>query len=231
MAKRWRDVTHTPIAEGYGLTEASPVVSFNPLKSELRLDSIGIPVPGTEVRLVTATGDLAAINEPGEIWVRGPQVMRSYWKNPQESAQILHEGWLATGDIAVMDEQGFLKIVDRKKDLILVSGFNVYPNEVENTIALIDAVLDVAVIGIADPTTGEAVRAYIVKNPYSSDVINTETIIAHCRKHLTPYKIPRSVVMRDSLPKSAVGKVLRKDLKAEVQHEAQIDIDAQKPGF
>ncbi len=228
VAKHWRDVTHTPIAEGYGLTEASPVVSFNPLKSEPRLDSIGIPIPGTEVQLVTEGGDVAAFNEPGEIWVRGPQVMRSYWKNPQESAQVLHDGWLATGDIAVMDEQGFLKILDRKKDLILVSGFNVYPNEVENTIALIDAVLDVAVIGIADSSTGEAVRAYIVKNPRSPDEINTEMVIAHCRKHLTPYKIPRSVVMRDWLPKSAVGKVLRKNLKAEAQLDAQIDIQAKK---
>jgi len=223
VAQRWRDVTQTPIAEGYGLTEASPVVSFNPFKGKPRLGSIGIPVPGTEVRLVADNGETAALNEPGEIWVRGPQVMQRYWKSPQDSAQVLQDGWLVTGDVAVIDAEGFLTIVDRKKDLIIVSGFNVYPNEVENAIALIDAVLDVAVIGVTDETTGEAVRAYIVKNPGSSDEINTETVIAHCRKHLAPYKIPRSVVVRDALPKSAVGKVLRKNLKAEVLRELQHD--------
>jgi long-chain acyl-CoA synthetase len=219
VAQRWREVTQTPIAEGYGLTETSPVVSFNPLHGEPRLGSIGIPAPGTEVRLLTNNGGQAGTSEPGEIWVRGPQVMQGYWQKPQETEQVMRDGWLATGDVAVMDEQGFLKIVDRKKDLIIVSGFNVYPNEVEDAIALLDAVLEVAVIGVPDEGTGEAVRAYVVKNPDSPDELSPEAVIAHCRKHLTPYKIPRSVLVRDELPKSAIGKVLRKDLKAEVQAE------------
>jgi long-chain acyl-CoA synthetase len=145
--------------------------------------------------------------------------MQGYWQKPQETEQVLRDGWLATGDVAVMDSQGFLKIVDRKKDLIIVSGFNVYPNEVEDAIALMDAVLEVAVIGVPDSGTGEAVRAYVVKNPDSTDELSPDAVIAHCRKHLTPYKIPRSVLVRDELPKSAIGKVLRKNLKAEVQAE------------
>jgi long-chain acyl-CoA synthetase len=223
VAKRWRDVTHTPIAEGYGLTEASPVVSFHPLLGSQHEDSIGIPVPGTEVKLVSENGEPAALNEPGEIWVRGPQVMRGYWKSQQDNEHAIQDGWLATGDIGMVDGQGFLKIVDRKKDMILVSGFNVYPNEVESVIALLDAVLDVAVVGIPNCTTGEAVRAYVVQNPDSRIAIDTNSLIAHCRQHLAPYKIPCSVVMKDALPKSTVGKVLRKNLKAEVGHAFQTD--------
>lgn len=223
VAKRWRDVTHTPIAEGYGLTEASPVVSFHPLLGLQHEGSIGIPVPGTDVKLVSENGEPVALNEPGEIWVRGPQVMRGYWKNQQDNQCTIQEGWLATGDIGMIDEQGFLKIVDRKKDIILVSGFNVYPNEVENVIALLDSVLDVAVVGIPDRTTGEAVRAYVVQNPDSRIAIDTNSLIAHCRQYLAPYKIPRSVIMKDALPKSTVGKVLRKSLKDELSREFQID--------
>lgn len=224
VAQRWREVTQTPIAEGYGLTETSPVVSFNPLHGEPLLGSIGIPAPGTEVRLVTTNGGQADIGEPGEIWVRGPQVMRGYWQRPQDTAQVLQDGWLATGDIATIDAQGFLQIVDRKKDVVIVSGFNVYPNEVEDAIALMDAVLEVAVIGVPDDVTGEAVRAYVVQNPDSTETLTPDAVVAHCRKHLTPYKIPRVVVLRDDLPKSAIGKVLRKDLKAEV-HAAQASIE------
>lgn len=223
VAKRWREVTKTPIAEGYGLTEASPVVSFHPLLGEQHEDSIGIPVPGTEVKLMAENGEPATFNEPGEIWVRGPQVMRGYWNKTQSADQGIQDGWLVTGDIAVMNESGFIKIVDRKKDMILVSGFNVYPNEVENIIALMESVLDVAVVGIPDDTTGEAVRAYVVQNPASNIALDTQSIIAHCRQHLAPYKIPRSVLVKDALPKSAVGKVLRKDLKIEVLSEEHHD--------
>jgi long-chain acyl-CoA synthetase len=223
VAKHWREVTKTPIAEGYGLTEASPVVSFHPLLGEQHEDSIGIPVPGTEVKLIAENGEPAAFNESGEIWVRGPQVMRGYWNKTQSADQGIQDGWLVTGDIAVMNESGFIKIVDRKKDMILVSGFNVYPNEVENVIALMESVLDVAVVGIPDDTTGEAVRAYVVQNPASNIAVDTQSIIAHCRQHLAPYKIPRSVLVKDALPKSAVGKVLRKNLKIEVLSEEHHD--------
>jgi len=219
VAERWAAVTGTPIAEGYGLTETSPVVSFNPLGGGARLGSIGIPAPGTEVRLVSDDGADVKAGEAGEIWVRGPQVMQGYWNNPGASADILRDGWLATGDVAVMDEAGFMRIVDRKKDLILVSGFNVYPNEIEDVIARMDAVLEVAVIGIPDGQSGEAVRAYVVPNPEHAAAPTAAQIAEHCRKYLTGYKLPKSVVLRDELPKTPIGKVLRKDLKAEVRAE------------
>ena len=220
VAQRWTEVTRTPIAEGYGLTETAPVVSFNPLRGTPRLGSIGIPAPGTEVRLMGDDGLLVAPGEPGEICVRGPQVMQGYWNNEAETADVLNDGWLATGDVAVMEVDGFLRIVDRKKDMVLVSGFNVYPNEVEDTIAQLAAVLEVAVIGVTDAKTGEAVRAYVVPHPDHAGTLTTEQVLAHCRHQLTAYKVPRSVVMRDELPKSPIGKVLRKALKAEAQAQA-----------
>ena len=219
VAQRWREVTGTPIAEGYGLTETSPVVSFNPLSGEPRVGSIGIPAPGTDVRLVSDVGDDAPVGEPGEIWVRGPQVMQGYWQNEAETAKAMQDGWFATGDIGVMDGTGFLRIVDRKKDMVLVSGFNVYPNEVEDVIAQMDAVLEVAVVGTPDERTGEAVRAYVVANPEHPGQLSAEDVLTHCQKHLAAYKRPNSVVLRDELPKSPIGKVLRKDLKAEVKNE------------
>lgn len=221
VAQRWTEVTRTPIAEGYGLTETSPVVSFNPLRGTPRLGSIGIPAPGTELRLMGHDGMPVAPGEPGEICVRGPQVMQGYWNNEVETAGVLNDGWLATGDVAVMEPDGFLRIVDRKKDLVLVSGFNVYPNEVEDTIAQLETVLEVAVIGVPDAKTGEAVRAYVVPHPDHGAKLTTEQVIAHCRQQLTAYKVPRIVVLRDELPKSPIGKVLRKTLKAEVQSETQ----------
>ncbi len=226
VAQRWRDVTQTPIAEGYGLTESSPVVSFNPLQGAPRTGSIGIPTPGTDIRLVTDQGTDAAPGEPGEIWVHGPQVMQGYWNRPEESAEVLHDGWLATGDVAVIDADGYLKIVDRKKDLIIVSGFNVYPNEVEDVIAQMDAVLEVAVIGVPDDKTGEAVRAYVVHNPEHSGPLEPEAVVSHCRQSLAAYKVPKSVVIREELPKSAIGKVLRKNLKAEVKAALQTGAQA-----
>ena len=215
VAARWREVTQTPIAEGYGLTETSPVVSFNPLSGPLRAGSIGIPAPGTRVRLVNDDGPPVPVGEPGEIQVQGPQVMRGYWQRPDETAQVLRDGWLSTGDVAVMDADGFLRIVDRKKDMVLVSGFNVYPNEVEDVVAQMDAVLDVAVIGVPDATTGEAVRVYVVPNPDHDGALRAEDVVAHCKRQLAAYKVPHQVVVRDELPKSPIGKVLRKDLRAE----------------
>jgi len=226
VAKRWREVTQTPIAEGYGLTETSPVVSFNPLHGEPRLGSIGIPAPGTDIRLVGEDGQDVSAGQAGEIYVRGPQVMQGYWHQPAETAEVLRDGWLATGDVAEMDEKGFMHIVDRKKDMILVSGFNVYPNEIEDVIAQMDAVLEVAVVGTPDEKTGEAVRAYVVHNPEHEGALQADAVIAHCRKFLAPYKVPKSIVIREELPKTAVGKVLRKNLKAEVKAEWQAQLKA-----
>lgn len=215
VAERWRQVTQTPIAEGYGLTETSPVVSFNPLAGTPRNGSIGIAAPGTRVRLVNDAGQEVPIGEPGEIQVKGPQVMQGYWNQPEETAKVLQDGWLSTGDVAIMDHEGFLRIVDRKKDLVLVSGFNVYPNEVEDVIAQMPTVLEVAVIGVPDAATGEAVRAYVVPNPDHSSLVSADEVITHCKQHMTAYKVPKQVIVRDELPKSPVGKVLRKDLRAE----------------
>ncbi|NBV01265.1 MAG: long-chain fatty acid--CoA ligase [Burkholderiaceae bacterium] len=218
VAQRWREVTKTPIAEGYGLTETSPVATFNPLSGKPR-NGIGIPTPGTDVRLVGEDGQLVGIGEPGEIQVKGPQVMKAYWQQDQETAKVLHDGWLATGDVAMMDEEGYLRIVDRKKDMILVSGFNVYPNEVEDVIAQMDAVLEVAVVGVPDPVSGEAVRAYVVPNPEHDGELKTADVIAHCKSQLTNYKVPHQVLIRHDLPKTPIGKVLRKTLRAEALAE------------
>ncbi|MCC5968957.1 MAG: AMP-binding protein [Pararhodobacter sp.] len=219
VARRWEDITGTRIAEGYGLTESSPLVSFNPLTGKVRPDSIGIPVPGTEIALVDDDDAPVPLGQPGELIVKGPQVMQGYWQRPDDTAQTLKNGWLYTGDVAVMDEDGYLKIVDRKKDLVIVSGFNVYPNEVEDALAKLDTVLEAAVVGVPDMHTGEAVRAYVVRNPDSVGELTPDAVIAHCKTLLTGYKVPRSVIIRDELPKSPIGKILRKDLKAEVRAE------------
>jgi long-chain acyl-CoA synthetase len=219
VATRWRVMTGTPIAEGYGLTESSPLVSCNPLSDLARPGSIGIPVPATDVALVDDAGEPVAPGQPGELIVRGPQVMQGYWNRADETGGTIRNGWLYTGDVAVMEDGGFLRIVDRKKDIVLVSGFNVYPNEVEDCLALMPEVLESVVVGVPDPGTGEAVRAYVVQNPDVPGELTREAVIAHCRKHLTGYKVPKSVVLRDELPKSPIGKILRKDLKAEVKAE------------
>ncbi len=212
VAQRWERVTGTRIAEGYGLTEASPVISFNPFTGEQKPDSIGIPVPGAEVRLVDDAGQPVAAGQPGEVIVRGPQVMAGYWKRPEETASTIRDGWLYTGDVAVMDADGYFKIVDRKKDMVLVSGFNVYPNEIEEVIAQMDEVLEVGVIGVPDAKTGEALRAYVV--PLAAG-LSEEAVRAHCRKHLTDYKVPKAFEIRKELPKTPIGKILRKELRAE----------------
>ena len=209
VGERWQDVTGTPVYQGYGLTETSPVVTLNPFH-RVKMASIGVPIPGTDVRLVNDQGDEVLRGEPGELLVRGPQVMQGYWQRPDETAKILHEGWLATGDIAIMDDEGYLAIVDRKKDMILVSGFNVYPNEVEAVLATHPGVVDVAVLGAPDPLCGEAVVAFIVRR---DPALTADAVKQHARASLTNYKVPRTIVFRDELPKSNVGKVLRKDLR------------------
>ncbi|ATX67691.1 AMP-binding protein [Roseinatronobacter bogoriensis] len=219
VAERWQTVTGTRVAEGYGLTETSPLVSFNPLDQPVRPGSIGVPVPGTDIALVDHNAEPVEQGKPGELLVKGPQVMRGYWNRPDDTAQTLQNGWVFTGDVAVMDEDGFLTIVDRKKDLVLVSGFNVYPNEVEDCLSKLDAVLEAAVIGVPDRASGEAVRAYVVQNPDVPDKLSKESVIAHCRKYLAAYKVPKSIILREELPKSPIGKILRKDLKAEARAE------------
>ncbi|MFM2398190.1 MAG: Long-chain-fatty-acid--CoA ligase [Pseudomonadota bacterium] len=217
VAQRWQQVTGTRIAEGFGLTESSPVVCFNPLTADPKADSIGIPVPGTDVALVDDEGRPVAQGEPGELIVRGPQVMQGYYNRVDETAKTIKNGWLYTGDVAVMDAQGYFKIVDRKKDMVLVSGFNVYPNEVEDALAKLDDIVEAAVVGIPDEKSGEAVRAYVVKREGAT--ISQADVIKHCKTLLTDYKVPKSIVFRDELPKTPVGKVLRKALKAEVKAE------------
>lgn len=217
VAKHWKEVTGLPIIEGYGLTECSPVVSISPIDiSRMRemefTGSIGVPLPSTWVRFIREDGELADIGEPGELQVRGPQVMQGYWQRPKETAEVLDaEGWLSTGDIGVMNEQGFIRLVDRKKDMILVSGFNVYPNEIEDVVALHPGVAEVAAIGVEDGVTGEKVKIVVVRRDPS---LTQEQLLAHCREYLTGYKVPKFVEFRvEELPKTTVGKVLRRALR------------------
>jgi long-chain acyl-CoA synthetase len=213
IGERWEAMTKTPIYQGYGLTETSPVATLNPFNRP-KLAAIGVPIPGTDVRLVDNDGNDAPPGEAGELWVKGPQVMKGYWQRPDETARVLRDGWLATGDIAKMDEDGYLHIVDRKKDMILVSGFNVYPNEVEAVISAHPGVQDTAVVGVPDDEHGEIVVAFVTPKDAS---VTEESIRQHCKQSLTNYKVPRLVVMKNDLPKSNVGKVLRKDLRDAAQ--------------
>ncbi len=213
VVKRWEATTGSRLAEGYGLTESSPLVCFQPFTGPQRTDCIGIPAPGTAVRLVDDDGKPVPQGERGELIVRGPQVMQGYWNQHDESAKTIKDGWLYTGDVAVMDHEHMFHIVDRKKDLIIVSGFNVYPNEVEEAITAHDKVMEAAVIGVVDAKTGEAVRAFVVKR----DATLTETeVLEHCKTVLTGYKMPTKIIFRDELPKSPIGKILRKELRKEV---------------
>ncbi|WP_455934632.1 AMP-binding protein [Neisseria sp.] len=211
VAEKWKKITSTPIVEAYGLTEASPGVCCNPLNIEAYSGGIGLPVPSTEVELRDADGKEVAVGQPGELWVRGPQVMKGYWNRPEETAKAIDaRGFLETGDIAVMDEKGWLKLVDRKKDLIVVSGFNVYPNEIEEVVAGNDKVLEVACIGVKSEKTGEAIKVFVVRKDPS---LTKEELIDFCRKELTAYKVPKDIEFRDELPKSNVGKILRRELR------------------
>ncbi len=211
VAERWRRVTGIPLLEAYGLTETSPAVCINPLDLENYNGSIGLPVPSTEVSIRSEDGEFLPQGEVGDLCVKGPQVMRGYWNKPEETAFVLdEEGWLKTGDIAMMDEQGFFRIVDRKKDMILVSGFNVFPNEVESVIASCPGVLEVGVIGVPDANSGEAVKAVVVRN---DDSLTEQDVVDYCRKNLTNYKVPKQVEFRTELPKTNVGKILRRELR------------------
>ena len=211
VAKTWFELTGTRVIEGYGLTEASPVVTVNPVDGTEVRGTIGPPIPSTEVKLVDEDGNEVAKGEAGELCVRGPQVMKGYWQRPEATAEVIKDGWLHTGDVAVMQDNGYFKIVDRMKDMILVSGFNVYPNEIEDVIANHPAVLEVAAIGIPDEKSGEAVKIFVVKK----SEVSADELKAFAKEGLTNYKVPRHVEFRDDLPKSNVGKILRRKLRPE----------------
>jgi long-chain acyl-CoA synthetase len=211
VAKKWKEVTGTPLVEGYGLSETSPVLCCNPLDGTHRLGTIGLPMPGTEVALFDDNGNQVPTGESGEICARGPQVMRGYWQKDNEGVFFPGE-WFRTGDIGVMDETGFFKIVDRKKDMIKVSGFNVFPNEVENVIASHPKVLEVAAIGVPDAKSGEVIKVFVVKRDQG---LTEQELIDYCHKNMTGYKVPKYVVFRTELPKSNVGKIIRRILKEE----------------
>ncbi|MEO1454220.1 MAG: AMP-binding protein [Pseudomonadota bacterium] len=211
VAERWEEITGKPLLQGYGLTETSPILTFNPL-GKTRVGSIGVPLPSTLVTCLDVDGRPVPLGEAGEIAAKGPQVMAGYWNKPDETEKVMKNGWFLTGDIGVMDGDGYFSIVDRKKDMVVVSGFNVYPNEVEDCLATHPGILEAAVIGVPDDGTGEAVKAFVVRR---DDSLSEGDIRAHCKAHLTAYKVPRRVEFRDDLPKSNVGKILRKDLRAE----------------
>ncbi|MFG6175828.1 AMP-binding protein [Halomonas sp. THAF12] len=218
VAKRWEEVTGCPVAEGYGLTETSPIVSFNPVDA-IRLGTIGKPVAGTEVKAVDLEGNDLLGGEAGELCVRGPQVMKGYWNRDDETARAIDaDGWFHTGDVAVFEDDGYIRIVDRKKDMILVSGFNVYPNEIEDVVAHHPGVVESAAVGVPDEACGEAIKLFVVARDPDLDA---ETLRAWCKRELTGYKVPRYVEFRDELPKTNVGKVLRRQLRDEVKEEGQ----------
>ena len=211
VAERWQRLTGTPLLEAYGLTETSPAVCINPLDLKEFNGAIGLPVPSTEVSIQDLDGNILPLGETGELCVRGPQVMKGYWQRPDETSKVLSEdGWLKTGDVAQIDDQGYVRIVDRLKDMILVSGFNVFPNEIESVIASHSGVLEVGVIGQPDDDSGEVVKAVIVRKDAA---LTEEQVIAHCRESLTGYKVPRVIEFRDELPKTNVGKILRRELR------------------
>ncbi|MEM9261604.1 MAG: AMP-binding protein, partial [Bacteroidota bacterium] len=211
VAEAWEKLTGVALSEGYGLTEASPCVSMNPLDGRYRLGSIGLPLPNTDIRIWMEEENRAG--EPGEIGelqVKGPQVMKGYYNRPEETAKVLKEGWLCTGDIATMMDDGYFKIVDRKKDMILVSGFNVFPNEIEDVLAGHPKVLEVAAIGVPHEKSGEVVKVFVVKKDPSLTEAEVESF---ARENLTGYKVPKQIEFREDLPKSNVGKILRRHLR------------------
>jgi len=218
VAERWKQVTGVPLIEAYGLTETSPAATMNPLDLPEYNGAIGLPVPSTDLVLRDDAGHDVPLGMPGEICIKGPQVMAGYWQRPDETAKVIDaNGWLATGDIGVMDDRGFVRIVDRKKDMILVSGFNVYPNEIEAVVVTHPGVLECAAIGVPDTKSGEAVKLFVVRKDPS---LTAEALLAHCRANLTGYKCPREVEFRTELPKSNVGKILRRELRDEARKKA-----------
>jgi len=212
VAEKWQKMTNGPLLEGYGLTECSPAVSTNPFTIKSFNGSIGVPMCNTEVKILDEDGNELDVGEPGEMWVRGPQVMEGYYNRAEATDEVIKDGWLATGDVAKVDGDGFIYIVDRKKDMILVSGFNVFPNEIEEVVAMMDSVLEVAAIGVPCEKMGEKVKLFLVTNDGKLD---RDAIMKHCREHLTAYKLPREFELRDELPKTPVGKILRKELRAQ----------------
>lgn len=210
VSEKWQQITKSPLVEGYGMTETSPCASTNPADGTGKLGSIGMPLPSTEMRIVDEAGNPLSIGDVGEIQIKGPQVMKGYHNRPDATAEVLKDGWMSTGDIGIMDEDGYFKIVDRKKDMILVSGFNVYPNEIEDVLAMHPKVMESAAVGVKDAKSGELVKVFVVKKDPS---LTEEELIEHCRINLTPYKIPKFIVFKDDLPKTNVGKILRRELR------------------
>lgn len=218
VAEKWKDITGIPLIEAYGLTETSPAACINPLSLEDYNGSIGLPIPSTEASIRDDDGKEVPVGEPGELCIRGPQVMPGYWNKPEENKKaFFDDGFLRTGDVAQMDKQGFFYIVDRKKDMILVSGFNVFPNEIEDVVAGHEGVLEVACIGVPDKKSGETVKIFVVKK---DDSVTADSIRAYCKDKLTGYKMPKHIEFIDELPKSNVGKILRKELRDREPAEA-----------
>ncbi|QEM81287.1 AMP-binding protein [Halomonas binhaiensis] len=217
-AERWKEVTGCPIAEGYGLTETSPIVSFNPIEA-IQLGTIGVPMAGTELKIVGPEGGTLSLDEPGELCVRGPQVMKGYWQRDDETTKVIdQDGFLRTGDIALIQPDGYVRIVDRKKDMILVSGFNVYPNEIEDVVATHPGVVESCAVGVPDDDSGEVIKLFVVSRDPDLDAASLR---AWCKGKLTGYKVPKLVVFRDELPKTNVGKVLRRQLRDEPDPETR----------
>ena len=212
VAKRWFDTTGSHIIEGYGMTECSPIIAAARNDATEHNGSIGVPVPNTDIRIVDEQGNDVPLGEHGELWVKGPQVMQGYWNRSEDSAEVLTDGWMATGDIVVMGEDLNLRIVDRKKDMIIVSGFNVYPNEIEDVVAHNPKVGEVVAIGVLHPVSGETVKIFVTKKDES---LTREELRNYCRQYLTGYKIPKDIEFRDELPKTNVGKILRRVLRDE----------------
>jgi long-chain acyl-CoA synthetase len=211
VAERWKNATGVTLVEAYGLTETSPAACINPMDLAEYNGSIGLPIPSTDACLKDEDGRLVPLGEVGELCIKGPQVMKGYWNRPDETANVIDgDGWLHTGDMAKMDEKGFFYIVDRKKDMILVSGFNVYPNEVEDVIAMLPGVLEVGAVGVADEKSGEAVKVVIVRKDPN---LTADEVRAHARENLTGYKQPKYIEFRNELPKTNVGKILRRELR------------------
>lgn len=212
VATRWHDLTGCSIIEGYGMTECSPLIAACPITVVKHNGTIGVPVPNTDIKIIDENGKEAALGQPGELWVKGEQVMKGYWQRPEATAEVMHDGWMATGDIVVMDEGYSLRIVDRKKDMILVSGFNVYPNEIEDVVMLNEKVTEVVAIGVPHPVSGETIKIFVVKK---DPTLTREELRNHCRQYLTAYKVPKEIEFRDELPKTNVGKILRRVLRDE----------------
>jgi long-chain acyl-CoA synthetase len=218
VAKRWKEITGVPLIEAYGLTETSPAATMNPLDLPQFNGSIGLPIPSTDIVLRDDAGRDVKPGEPGEICIKGPQVMAGYWQRPDETAKAMTpDGYFMSGDIGTMDERGYIRIVDRKKDMILVSGFNVYPNEIEGIVAMHDGVLECAAVGIPDRKSGEAVKLFVVRKDAG---LTAPALLSHCRRHLAGYKCPREIEFRSDLPKSNVGKILRRELRDEAKDAA-----------